>query len=179
MTLDWSSRDMAALEPQLERARAEGVQFITYAEVDNTINNQRRLYNLNKTLSASIPIEAPEDFPEFDLYVDYRLSSDVFPHRGIFLAVADQEWVGMTQISLHPDYAFVEMTGVLPAYRRRGIAQALKHLSICFARQHNYTKLQTINDVKNEPMLAVNRKAGFQPDGGFYFVSRLLNETTQ
>lgn len=179
MTLDWTRWDASSLEPRIKATQANGVQFITYAEVDNTIRNQRRLYDLNKVLSASIPITEPEDFPEFDPYVERRLSSDMFPHSGIFLAVVDGKWIGMTQISLHLDYAFVEMTGVLPAYRGRGIAQTLKHLSIRFAQQQDCTNVRTINDVQNEPMLAVNKKTGFQVEDGFYFVRRFLDETMQ
>lgn len=179
MTLDWTRWDASSLETRIKAARTNGVQFITYAEVENTIENQRRLYNLNKVLSASIPIAEPEDFPEFVPYVERRLSSDAFPHSGVFLAVVDGKWIGMTQISLHPDHAFIEMTGVLPAYRGRGIAQTLKHLSIRFAQQYDCTNVQTINDVQNEPMLAVNKKAGFKVEDGFYFVRRLLDETTR
>jgi GNAT superfamily N-acetyltransferase len=174
MKLDWAHWNEAAMERHIYRATAIGIQFMTYAEMGNTIENQHRLYSLNQSLSASIPIDEPEDFPQFNPYVERRLSGEGFPHTGIILAVANQEWIGMTQISFDTDHAFVEMTGVLPAYRRQGIAQALKLLSLRFARQNGYMDVQTLNDLGNKPMLVVNEKAGFRKSEGFYFVRRVL-----
>ncbi len=81
----------------------------------------------------------------------------------------------MSQISLHERYAFSQMTGVLPAYRGRGIGQALKLLTIRFAKQNGQRSIKTINDVSNAPMIAVNEKLGFRRGGAFYQVRRKLN----
>jgi ribosomal protein S18 acetylase RimI-like enzyme len=175
MKIDWDCWDESILQPALDQAQQTGIQFVTYAKLGDHLENRRRLYTLNKTLSASIPISEPEDFPDLEPYTKRRLTGDSFPHEGIFLAVAERQWIGMTQMSLHDDYAFVEMTGVLPSHRRRGIAQALKLLSIRFAQQAGYNDVRTMNDKENEPMLAVNEKSGFRKSSGFYFVRQLLN----
>jgi RimJ/RimL family protein N-acetyltransferase len=103
----------------------------------------------------------------------------LFPHEGIFIALdgsAHEEWIGMSGMSIHHwgDFAFNEMTGVLPTYTGRGIAQALKLLSTQFAQQQGVSIVRTINDVGNAPMLAVNQKLGYMPQGGFYFTKRWL-----
>jgi RimJ/RimL family protein N-acetyltransferase len=55
------------------------------------------------------------------------------------------------------------MTAVLPAYRGRGIALALKRGTVAWAIAAGLTALETGNDVDNAPMRAVNAKLGFQP----------------
>jgi RimJ/RimL family protein N-acetyltransferase len=55
------------------------------------------------------------------------------------------------------------MTAVLPAYRGRGIATALKRATIAWAIDHGLTALETGNDVENAPMRAVNLGLGYTP----------------
>ena len=64
-------------------------------------------------------------------------------------------------------------TGVEPTWRGRGIALALKLLAIACARRHGAEHISTNNDSENTPMLAVNRKLGYQPEPGYY---RMLRE---
>ncbi len=61
-----------------------------------------------------------------------------------------------------------DMTGVRREYRGRGIALALKLLAIRFARSVGAQEITTSNDSLNAPMLAVNRKLGYQPQNGQY-----------
>ena len=60
------------------------------------------------------------------------------------------------------------MTGVDRAYRSRHIALALKVQSICFAKAFGADSIRTHNDSQNGPMLAINRKLGYQPRPGEY-----------
>ena len=65
-------------------------------------------------------------------------------------------------------------TGVQRAYRGRGIALALKLLTIRCARSFSARYVRTHNDSENGPMLAINRKLGYQPEPGLYRVVRDL-----
>ncbi len=167
----WDESEFVAL---LERATATGLAFKTYAECGDSAAHRERLYTLNKTLSATIPRDQPQPFIDFERYVNDRLLPDTFPHEGIFLAVDGDDWIGMSQVSLPARDAFSQMTGVLPAYRGRGIGQALKLLSIRFAKQNGQRSLKTFNDATNAPMIAVNEKLGFRQRGRFYQVRRKL-----
>ena len=60
------------------------------------------------------------------------------------------------------------MTGVRREYRGRHIALSLKLLTIAFCRRHNAHSLDTGNDSTNAPMLAINRKLGYQFEPGKY-----------
>jgi hypothetical protein len=48
------------------------------------------------------------------------------------------------------------------------VALGLKLLAIRAARRHGARYLRTNNDSENAPMLAVNRKLGYQPAPGYY-----------
>jgi GNAT superfamily N-acetyltransferase len=174
LSLDLAHWDEAALAPMLAQAEASGVRFTTYAQQGDTDANRQRLYALNKTLSATIPRDQPQPFVAFESYVVQRLSNPTMPHEGIFIALDGDQWVGMTQVSLGEGVAFNQMTGVLPAYRGRGIAQALKLLLIRFVRRNDRPIIRTFNDVTNPPMIAVNEKAGFRREQRFYRVRRTL-----
>ena len=50
-----------------------------------------------------------------------------------------------------------------PAYRGRGIAQAVKNESVGQAVELGLTCIRTGNDDQNGPILAINRKLGYVP----------------
>lgn len=55
------------------------------------------------------------------------------------------------------------MTGVRRDRRGRGLAYAVKLDSLRQARELGLDTMLTANDLENAPMLAVNRKLGFEP----------------
>ena len=66
------------------------------------------------------------------------------------------------------------MTGVRRAYRGRGIALVLKLLAIRYARSLGALFVRTHNDSGNAPMLAINRKLGYQPEPGIYGLKKMM-----
>jgi GNAT superfamily N-acetyltransferase len=58
------------------------------------------------------------------------------------------------------------ITGVDRPYRGRGLALALKLRTIRLARRYGAAYIRTHNDSENAPMLALNRKLGYQPEPG-------------
>jgi mycothiol synthase len=53
------------------------------------------------------------------------------------------------------------LTAVRRAYRRRGIALALKVRSLEFGKANGYSSVQTENESNNRGMLAINDELGF------------------
>ncbi len=66
------------------------------------------------------------------------------------------------------------ITGVHPDYRGRKIALALKLLTLRYAKQAGAAYIRTNNDSENAPMLALNRKLGYVPETGMYFLIQTL-----
>jgi predicted GNAT superfamily acetyltransferase len=69
----------------------------------------------------------------------------------------------MTLIFAQPNGALgIDLSGVHPAYRRRGIGTALKAQSMILARQRGYHTMRTTNDPVNTGILAINDRLGFK-----------------
>jgi len=54
-------------------------------------------------------------------------------------------------------------TGVIPAFRGRGIGLAMKQRSLSWAAAAGITRVITQNDATNAPMLAINARLGYEP----------------
>jgi GNAT superfamily N-acetyltransferase len=81
-----------------------------------------------------------------------------------FVAVTDSELVGYAVLIEGEDGEGLHaMTGVRRAWRRRGIALALKQAQINAAKAAGLHRLRTANAVQN-PMLVVNERLGFRRD---------------
>jgi len=161
LELDVEKFNDAEFEPYLQRARTSGTRFTTMAELGDTIEQRRALYDLNKACSADIPDRGK--FYTFEEYVAQRIDVDTFTPRGVVLATRDNAWIGMSATSLHPDkgHAFSEMTGVLTPHRGQGLSLALKLLAIRFVRSSGYRRLMAFHHPRNTSAIAMNRRLGF------------------
>jgi mycothiol synthase len=63
----------------------------------------------------------------------------------------------------NPTIAWHDMTAVVRAWRRRGLASALKRRTIAWAIDHGLVALETGNDEDNLGMQAVNARLGYRP----------------
>ena len=169
-TLDLQTFDEAPFQASIQIAHAQGIRFTTLAALGDTPEMRHRVYELNKVTAADIPGRGP--FFSFDEYEQQRFGQPSYRAEGVIVALKDEEWVGLKQVSLHVDVhrAFDEMTGVLRPYRGHQIAQALKLHAIRYAKAQHMSRLSTFNDAANEPMLRINRKLGYQPEGGRYLL---------
>ncbi len=157
----WPSRlNVAAcdLTPFVERARMlaeRGVRFLTYADVPDSEESRKKLYALETEARDDIPLveTEPNEREPFEAWVENFASRRL---DAIELAEVDGCWVGM---STGVDWGF---TGVLQGFRGQGIATALKVRAIRAARARGVTALETENHANNAPMLAINRKLGYQ-----------------
>lgn len=87
-----------------------------------------------------------------------------------------ERWIGLSSLDYYPEQQAMHngFTGVDRAYRGRHLALALKLLSIQVARRYAVEYLYTNNDSTNTPMLAVNRRLGYQPEPGIFMLIREL-----
>jgi ribosomal protein S18 acetylase RimI-like enzyme len=82
---------------------------------------------------------------------------------GYFIAVADGRFVGQSVgwRSRSDDVLDINVTGVLPAFRRRGIARSLKLRLHAYARANGYAELHTRTTRENAAMVALNTSLGY------------------
>ena len=155
-----SHLDVTAFEPDafsevIRRVEAAGIRLFTYDEMPNTVENRRRLYDLEQASRAVQPFRGVGPYipPEFD---EWDKPNDTLDPAILFLAAApDGTLIGLVS---GIEWYF---TGVHPDWQGRGIAMALKLKAITEAKRRGITTMPTENHEDNAPMLAINRKLGF------------------
>lgn len=91
---------------------------------------------------------------------EYHRRLDGVPHS-ILVALIDGHWAGFKVGYEREDYFYSWMGGVLPVYRRKGVATALQRAQEIWVQSHGYARLvfKTRNYLKG--MLIFGLKNGF------------------
>lgn len=169
MSLDPRVHDLHALKHYLEHAAAKGITISSVAaEQQRGAEWLPRLYSIYMRLMREVPVPekpliARDEFEEFVIGQPQSLP------EACFIARDGETYLGVCMLQRHPDDAqrlSQDLTGVLPDGRGRGIAMALKVQSITFAQQGGFTEISTWVESTNTPMLAINRKLGFDEQPG-------------
>lgn len=150
--------DIAALE-------AQGICFCALSDFPDSPETRRKLYELN--ISYVLDHAPPWTFQGFEEFV---IQAPWFCREGQLLAVDGERWVGMAPVSVFPDArtAYNLHTGVLSEYRGRKIATSLQVLAARYAHRHGAKRIIADSNLRNAPILAINRKMGYQRQPGKY-----------
>jgi mycothiol synthase len=165
--------------PQLTHWRQEGQQrspgaVLRHFQImpEEILDEYVALYN---AICQSVPDADAEGFVQQDLTSrkDRHATEKLVGEKGItYLTLLTQEpdgrLSGLTEIYHNPAQSLrVEqsITGVLPAYRRRGLGKWLKAEMLEAVRERlpQASYVETGNAEQNEAMLTINRALGFQP----------------
>jgi mycothiol synthase len=159
LVLDLESVEAPHVDPP------DGVEIVSWAERPEVA---RGIYEVAREAYPDVPGEREEMAPfEEWLSVDMQGSGD--RPEATFLALAGDEVVGYAKFSLggaRPGVAFHDMTGVKRAWRGRGIAAALKRAEIAWAKNNGFTRLETFNEERNEPIRRLNERHGYRLEPG-------------
>lgn len=172
--LDLAKFDEAPYLPGIALLETQGIRFCSLADFPDTPGTRRKFYEINLSVVMDIPGE-DWNFENYPGFFEKRiLGSPRFRREGQLLAVDGDTFVGFAAVSLFPESrsAYNATTGVIRSYRGRRIALALKVLSARYARGHGASTLRTDNDSLNAPILAINRKMGYQRQPGIYQLVR-------
>ena len=156
--------DLRELDPA-PVAPPPGIEVTTWAERPELTP---AIFEVTREALPDIPSEegrAPDTIEDWLPHFG-RPSS---PRDATFVALSGAEVVGYAQLTLtaaQPEAAFHDMTAVKRAWRGRGIAGALKRAQIGWAKEHGYERLETENEVRNEPIRRLNRALGYRPAPG-------------
>jgi DNA-binding transcriptional MerR regulator len=166
--LDLAAFDETPFLPDIAALEAQGIRFTSLAAFPDTPETRHKLYDLNISyMLDNTNLSAPWTFPSFEEFI---IKVPWFRREGQLLAVDGDQWIGMAAVSLSPETcsAYNEHTSVLPAYRGRKIATSLKVLPVRYARQNGAYSLLADSNLRNAPILAINRKMGYKPQPGKY-----------
>ncbi len=173
--IELSAFDESPFAGLVKAVEATGIRFFSLADVGDNEATRRKLHAINVTAVTDIP-GSDGAFPSFEEFNQMFNTASWFRPEGQILAAAGDEYVGLAAVGYFAETnsMYNMITGVLPAYRGRKIAQALKLLTIRYARACNAATIRTSNDSENAPMLAINRKLGYRPKPGTYLLQKDL-----
>jgi mycothiol synthase len=175
--LDLTRFDPSRLGHVAPAVEAQGIQIRTLAELGPTDDAvQHKLYDFWCEVRRDVPHPPDEEQVEvsFERHLE-RFTRPTFLPAACFIAVDGEQFVGATDLNLCPEANVLRtgLTAVRRAYRRRGIALALKVRALQFGKAAGYTSVQTENESNNRGMLAINDELGFvkNPAWVHYFKS--------
>lgn len=90
-----------------------------------------------------------------------RLEPEQVLKDAFFVALEGETFIGMSSLWRYGARLETDFTGVLPAYRGRGIAALMKLKGVRYAQEHRFAELRTANDAVNVPMRRLNERLGF------------------
>lgn len=174
-TLDLATFDEERFAGVIESVEASGIRFFSLADLGNTEEAQRKLYEINRRYAFDIPGREPT-FAPFEQFKREVFEADWYRAEGQLVAADGERWIGMSAFGYFSasNAMYNMLTGVEREYRGRKIALALKLLVIRWAKNYGAAYVRTNNDSENAPMLAVNRKLGYQPRPGKYLLLQKL-----
>lgn len=171
-----SELDTAGFDPMLyagllDKVSAGGIRICNLPDMlVEDPDFLRRLHALESELVADVPYyDSQVDATPYEDWVkSFTDYPELLPEANL-VALAGDQLVGMTNLwtSLATDRTlYTGFTGVLPAYRRRGVATALKVRALAFAKQRltpsgDPPLVRTGNEANN-PMLQLNLRLGFK-----------------
>lgn len=161
----WLALDLGDVEPP-PADPPTGIRIVTLAARPELV---RRVYEVACEAYPDIPGHEEEEMESFDDWLAHDLSGPNDDPEGIFVALAGAEVVGYSKFHLpqaRPGVAVHDVTGVLRAWRGRGVAGALKRAQISWAKERGYQRLETWNEVRNLPIRKLNERLGYRPAPG-------------
>ena len=161
LRLNLATYDGTPFRDSVKRCEAVGLTFSSLASLGDTDTHRRQLHTLNRECSRESAGRGR--FESYDDYAAELLDRPEYSSDGTIVALDGDAWVGMVMLSVwgEQDFLFNEMTGVIASHRRRGIAMALKALSMCFAQSTTCSYVFTFHDPMNTAAIALNRRFGF------------------
>jgi mycothiol synthase len=163
--VDLSTLDLRRFADKIPAVESQGIRLRSFAEMGVANPDVRRkIYELWLEVRYDVPIPPGDVRQEvsFDKFWEQTDRPTLLP-TAYFLAFDGDELVGTSALWLapEPDLLRTGLTAVKRAYRRRGIAFALKIRGFQFAIARGYNRVQTDNESNNRGMLAINVELGF------------------
>jgi len=137
----------------------EGLTLVPFADL-----TAQDVFPAYRETCRDIPAGTAID-PAYDWYVEHVWQSELFD-RELSVALLDDGVVVAFTISLRDgERLWTDMTGTVAGHRGRGLATAVKSAALTRAKAAGVKAAYTAMNVTNEPMLAANRRMGYEAVG--------------
>lgn len=151
----------------VQRAKMQDIRFSLLSARLNDDKAYRRLYQIVKEGVLNSPQSDGKTFESYEQFCDNLLQPYYVDVADSYtVATFKDEWIGLAGIPVDSESLIGKcgLTVVCRGYQGKGIAKALKALSLEQAAKQGATIVVTSNHVNNAPMLAINRIFGFVPE---------------
>ena len=144
----------------------DGIDVVSWAERPDAAAG---MYAVALEAYPDVPGEEDAEVAPFEEWLAMDMQGAGDRPEATFVALAGDDVVAYAKLSLslaRPTVAMHDMTGVLRAWRGRGIARALKAAEITWAMENGYERLETQNEERNEPIRRLNERYGYVVEPG-------------
>jgi GNAT superfamily N-acetyltransferase len=144
----------------------DGIEVVAWAERPDAATG---MYAVAREAYPDVPGEEDAEIAPLEEWLAMDMQGAGDRPEATFVALAGDEVVAYAKLSLslaRPTVAMHDMTGVLRAWRGRGIARALKAAEIAWAMENGYERLETQNEERNEPIRRLNERYGYVVEPG-------------
>lgn len=156
-------------------ARDKGIRFTSLADEGEGDELLRRYFDFSLPIMMSQPGVDGMPAPPYERWHQFVTTSPTWDPHGVILAADGDQWVALSQVDRLPSGGYYNgFTGVHQEYRGRGLALPLKVVALTYAKEKGAPYIRTNNHSSNQPMLAVNRKLGYQPEPGIFALVKSL-----
>jgi GNAT superfamily N-acetyltransferase len=177
--LDVTTFDEKRFSKTLERICSEGIEIVSLRDLQRRNTGwEHQVHRLYELIRKDMPSAEPYVERPFSEFKRSHLSGPTFDSDGWFVALDGEKYVGMSMAwrnQVESDRADSGLTGVIRAYRRRGIATALKVHVIGHIRRMGMKTIVTFNEEGN-PMYELNLSLGFVAKPAWVVYKKLLKE---
>ncbi|MFJ4757757.1 GNAT family N-acetyltransferase [Streptomyces sp. NPDC088763] len=137
-----------------------GVELRTAADF---ADDPRPLFLLDAEVTADEPSDVPAEFTDYEVWLRETWRHPLLDLGLTSVAVAGGRPVAFSLAHTDGTTRYVTaMTGTARAFRGQGLAGLVKRHSLHRARAAGYEEALTGNDSDNAPMLAINRRLGYE-----------------
>ena len=148
-------------------APPDGVEIASLAERPEA---EPQIFDIAVESYPDIPGDEQEYvFGDPEEWLRHHLHGPAHRPDANFVALVGEDVIGYAKLTVspaRPSSAFHGMTAVRRAWRGRGVAGALKRAQIRWALANGLERLETTNELRNEPMQRVNLGLGYKPTPG-------------
>jgi GNAT superfamily N-acetyltransferase len=174
--LDVTTFDTTRLVKYGERLRKNGYRLVSFDDLQNDAERNRKVYSLYCEVMREIPAAEPPLLPKFEEY-EQRISATPEYFRAHFIATRRDDYVGMCILlpkGRKRRELYADTLGVKTAFRGRGIAQALACCGIDYAKSHGYTLISADNFSENVGIIPLLNTLGFADRTSWILFSKAL-----